>query len=131
VHWHVDGVTQLPFASITVPLAQTQPIWQLSGSEHCWLHVNVEHDISHEFEQLLRTLPFVQVVPEHGWVLHDAVSDDDPLQGAPLHDGAGWLHWRVRVCWPPLQSDVQLLHCDHGDQTPSTRKIFSLKILFF
>jgi hypothetical protein len=103
----------------------------MSGSEHCWLHVNVEHDVSHEFEQLLRTFPLVQVVPAHGWVLHESDWDDGPWQGAPLQSGAGWLHWRVRVRWPLLQSDVQLLHSDHGDQVPSTRKRLFLRIYFF
>ncbi len=131
VHWHVDGVTQFPLLSIIVPFAQTQPIWQLSGSEHCPLQVNVEHDVSHEFEQLLRTLPSVQVIPEHGWVLHVSDCDNGPSQGAPLHDGEGWLHRRVRVRWPPLQSLVQLVQSDHGDQLPFTIKIIFKKYILF
>jgi hypothetical protein len=130
VHWHVDGVIQFPLESITVPLAQTQPVWQRSGSEHWPLQVNVEHDVSHEFEQLLRTLPSVQFIPVHGWVLQGTHCDDDPLQGAPLQSGVGWLHWRVRICWPPLQSAVQLLQYDHGDQLPSTIKIKKISFCF-
>ena len=97
------------------------------------MHVSVEHVVLHEFEQLLRTLPPVQVISIHGGVLHDADCDDGPSQGVPLHFGAGWSHLRVRVCSPPLQLAVQVLHSDHGDQLPSTRRMttFSFCLLSY
>lgn len=78
-----------PLASATVPFSQTQPTSQRSGSEHCLLQFNVEHDVSQAFEQLLRTLPSVQVKPMHGCVLHGSDCVDGPSQGVPLQSGAG------------------------------------------